>query len=247
MTDSEHRKHRREAITLVVEYDGADDFVTDVTENLSEGGTFVQTDRDLGLGTQVKLVLSFPGLIEPIKIPGVVRWSRQEGPEEERGVGIEFAAKGDLLEQINTIIDRIGSGDPSLIARVVRVLVVEDNPHVARLIREGLAGGTRRAFGDDTQFNYSKAANGSYAMEILESEEFDVLVIDVYLPVMDGPSVITAIRDNERIKDLPIIAVSAGGKAARKAALDAGADFFLEKPMRLREIIESMRKLMAPT
>ena len=46
------------------------------------------------------------------------------------------------------------------------------------------------------------------------------------------------------IQKLPIIAVSAGGDRARQFAMTAGADFFLDKPMRLRQIIETMQQLL---
>jgi len=245
MSDADNRRHRRESITLLVEYEGADDLFTDVTENLSNGGTFIRTTRELELGTEVKLSLSFPALLEPVRIPGVVRWTRG-GAEDDRGVGIEFIGGPDILEKVAELVDRIGAHDPALVGKVCRVLVVEDNPHVARLIREGLAGGTRRAF-EDVKFHFLNASNGSEALDKIRSERIDVLVIDIYLPVLDGASVIRQVRANPDTAKLPIIAVSAGGKAAKEEALEAGADFFLAKPMRLREIIESMRRLMPPT
>ena len=69
---------------LFVEYEGADDLVGDFTENLSSGGTFVSTARPLPIETRVRLVLSFPGLLEPISIEGVVRWHRSD---EDGGSG----------------------------------------------------------------------------------------------------------------------------------------------------------------
>jgi uncharacterized protein (TIGR02266 family) len=245
MADHDQRRHRRESITLIVEYEGASEMVMDVTENLSERGTFVRTTRAFEVGTEIKLVLSFPGLVEPVRLPGVVRWTRG-GSDEERGVGIQFVADDEMLASVSAILDRIGAGDPELINQVVRVLVVEDNPHVARLIREGLTGSSQREFGSDIQFHFLNASNGRDALETLREGSVDVLVIDIYLPIMDGATVIAAVREDAALEALPIIAVSAGGKAARQAALEAGADFFLEKPMRLREIIESMRKLMPP-
>ena len=73
---ADQRKSDREPVTLFVEYEGADDLVGDYTENLSSGGTFVATNRALPIGQQIKLVLSFPGLLEPIAIEGTVRWTR---------------------------------------------------------------------------------------------------------------------------------------------------------------------------
>jgi DNA-binding response OmpR family regulator len=51
-------------------------------------------------------------------------------------------------------------------------------------------------------------------------------------------------RGRKELEKIPVIAVSAGGKAAREMAQQAGADFFVEKPMRLREILETVRKLL---
>jgi CheY-like chemotaxis protein len=48
------------------------------------------------------------------------------------------------------------------------------------------------------------------------------------------------------LSKLPIIAVSGGGTAARNAAIDAGADLFLDKPMRLKQVIETIQRLMIP-
>jgi uncharacterized protein (TIGR02266 family) len=247
MTDSgQRRKHAREPIALLVEYEGAQELIGDFTENLSVGGTFVRTTRKLQVGEIVKLTLSFPGLLRPLRVAGVVRWVR-EGDGDDAGAGIQFSETPDVLKRVTDLLGRIRQGDPQLVSRVIRVLVVEDNVHVARLIREGLAGGTKRAFGGHLQFQFDNASNGREALDKLHSNPPDLLVIDVYLPVMDGPAVIRAVRSDDALRSLPIIAVSAGGSAAREEALKAGADFFLDKPMRLRQIIDSMRKLMPVT
>src|SRR4029079_16252828 len=85
----ERRKQVRHAISLVVEYDGADDLLADYTENLSTGGTFIHTRRQFQKGAEVRVVLSFPGLLQPILIDGVVLWTRTE-EEGEPGIGIQF-------------------------------------------------------------------------------------------------------------------------------------------------------------
>jgi uncharacterized protein (TIGR02266 family) len=244
MSDSDKRRHDRAPVALVVEYLDASDLVRDFTENLSAGGIFVQTPRELELGTQVQLTLSFPGLLRPIALTGVVRWLRAE-PEDDRGVGIEFVDYTEEMHaQLAELIDGITAGDPGVMNRVLRVLVVEDNPHVAQLIRDGLQGGVRRAFGENLTFEFETAGNGREALDRLEASRFDALIIDIYLPVLDGNQVIRAVRADERLCELPIIAVSAGGSAARQGAVAAGADFFLDKPMRLKEILVTMQRLM---
>jgi CheY-like chemotaxis protein len=190
------------------------------------------------VGSAVRLALSFPGLVESITIDGVVRWGRAG---DEPGVGIEFLAT-EGQRRLATLIERIRARDPRVVARVVRVLVVEDNPHVAAFIGEGLAGSSRRSA--DVSFAVRTATNGKDALALLEQERFDALIIDVYLPVIDGAHVIEQLRQRLGLRDLPVIAVSAGGEAARTAALAAGANIFIDKPMRLRQVIDTMRTLL---
>jgi uncharacterized protein (TIGR02266 family) len=244
------RHSDREPVTLFVEYEGADDLVGDYTENLSSGGTFVATNRELPIGTQIHLVLSFPGLIEPIAIEGTVRWTRKGNPDsavvtpgEEAGAGLEFAP-GPARDQLASIVSRITQRDPKTVSRLYRVLVVEDNKHVASLINDGLKGASRREFGGGVTFAIRNAEDGRQAVEMLRRETFDALIVDVYLPVIDGARVIQTARGELGLVELPIIAVSAGGDQARKSALEAGANIFLDKPMRLRQVIETIQKLL---
>ncbi|MDQ3364660.1 MAG: response regulator [Myxococcota bacterium] len=245
MSDSdEKRRDSRESVTLCVEYEGADDLIGDYTENLSSGGTFVATNRDIPIGTRIQLVLSFPGLLEGISIEGTVRWTRAlENEEGEPGAGIEFEA-GPGRDALASIIERIRSGDPKTVSRMFRVLVVEDNRHVAALIQEGIRGSMRREYGGGVSFVFRDAVDGREAVEILRRETFDALIIDVYLPILDGPRVIATARTELGLDKLPIIAVSAGGDAARRSALDAGANIFLDKPMRLRQVIDTIQRLL---
>jgi len=233
------RRHDRHPVVLRVEYDGADDLVGDYTDNLSLGGTFVATARELAPGTDVRLLLSFPGLLEPIVLDGAVRWTRSDG---ESGVGIEFL-DGPARRRLADIVERVRARDPRTVSRLIRVLVVEDNPHVANLIREGLHGSARRE-GEDLAFTFRTAVNGREALALLADEHFDAMIVDVYIPIVDGAHVIAAARRELGLRELPIIAVSAGGESARRAAVVAGADIFLDKPMRLRQVMDTMRALI---
>jgi CheY-like chemotaxis protein len=103
----------------------------------------------------------------------------------------------------------------------------------------------RRDFGGGVSFIFKGAEDGRTAVELLRREQFDALIIDVYLPVVDGPRVISTARTELKLTDLPIIAVSAGGDAARRSALEAGANIFLDKPMRLRQVIDTIQRLLS--
>lgn len=234
------RREPRTPIVLRVDYEGPDELVFDYTDNLSSRGIFLKTERTFSVGDRIRLMLSFPGLLKPIGIDGTVRWIRDG---DDNGVGVEFD-EGEGRDTVEALIDRVRQRDPALVNRLVRVLVVEDNPHVARLIRAGMLGSSERYFGHRLAFNFRTAANGREALDHLENETFDALIIDVYLPILDGANVIAHVRASESLRHLPVIAVSAGGDSARESALAAGADFFLPKPMRLRQILETMAQLL---
>ncbi len=239
----DRRREPREPLTLKVEYADARELVSDFTENISTGGTFVLTSRELGEGTEVRLVLSFPGLLKPLPLTGRVKWTR-DTPPEMRGVGVAFdPIDTEGLARLGEIVARLAAGDPSLVVRTLRVLVVEDNPHVATLIREGLRGTSRRELGGRVSFECEAVGNGKDALALVRSQPFDVLIVDVYLPILDGAQVIRQVRADPALRGMPIVAVSGGGPPAREAALAAGADFFLEKPMRLADIFTTMRRL----
>jgi uncharacterized protein (TIGR02266 family) len=234
---SERRVDPRFAVTLRVDYDDADDLITDYTQNLSTGGACIASSRELPVGTEIRLALSFPGLVEPIRVAAIVRWARGG---TEAMLGVEFA-DAEVREELATFIARIRNGDPALVQRALKVLVVEDNPHVAELLR--VAFGNPKNLGPELTIDCRFVGDGRAALEAVQQTRFDAMIVDVYLPVLDGPKLITAIRQDMRSK-LPIIAVSAGGDQAHRAAMAAGADIFIDKPMRLRRVIETMRSIM---
>jgi CheY-like chemotaxis protein len=228
-------------VELVVEYDDAEDLLGDFADNLSSGGTFVATERELPIGAPVELALTFPGLVKPIAIDAVVRGTRRD-VDAPIGADLEFDVGGRAA--LAAQIERIRARDPELLARLFRVLLVEDNRHIAALIQNGLSAAIRREFRGGVAFAFRGAEDGRTAVEILHHEAFDALIVDVYLPVLDGPHVIAEARSELGLSDLSIIAISAGGDAARKAALRAGANTFLDKPMRLVEMTAVVKRLL---
>ena len=233
----------RQPVTLVVDYEGADELCRDYTENLSTGGVFIHTDRDLVLGDTINLMLSFPRLLTPLCITGIVRWIRPVA-EDDNGVGIEFVDFGEeARSQLETILHHVKDGDPVYVEDSLRVLLCEDNPHIAKLISEGLAP----VRFSNTPLDIVSVTNGKAALQAILAGNFDIVVMDANLPIMDGATVIRRLRQQEHCKSLPVIVVSAGGPAVGEEVLAAGADFFLAKPMRLRQIVDTMRRLLAPT
>jgi type IV pilus assembly protein PilZ len=240
--DRERRGGARTALTFKVEYADADDLFVDFSENISRGGMFVLTDRELHIGDPVRLILSFPGLLRPMPLAGEVKWVRRE-PPDQRGVGIEFDPSSEALGRLGQVVERLSAGDATLLTRVVEVLVVDDNPLVSTLIRDGLTAGANRELKDRVSFRFHEAKDGRAAVELLRRHRVDLVILDVYLPVLDGVQVIREARAEGLLDGVPVIAVSGGGTEARTAMLAAGADFFIDKPMRLADIVATMRRL----
>jgi uncharacterized protein (TIGR02266 family) len=225
----------RESVTLVIEYQNSEELIEDLTVNLEQGGTFVHTERGFEEGTLVDLVLRFPGLLRPVQIAGEVRWfSEQEG-----GVGIEFVDFDDAARaRLTSAMKRIRQQDPAYVGRPARVLVVDDNMHIVRLIRDGLQKGGRRAFQEKIAFEFAVAESGAEALMLLEGIEFDIVIADLYLPMADSQPLVSHIRKHARqkIASMPIIAMVAAAQGSKEEAVNAGADLFVKKPVRLKQL-----------
>jgi CheY-like chemotaxis protein len=131
--------------------------------------------------------------------------------------------------------------------RIIRVLLIEDNPHVAELITDGLDGAARREMAGRIAFLFDVVGDGQMALERLQQVDPDLIICDVYMPVMDGAAFLRHLRTHKQAARTPVIALSAGGPAAREAAMDAGADVFLDKPIRLNEVLAAAARLLNAT
>ena len=103
--------------------------------------------------------------------------------------------------------------------RIVRVLLVEDNPHVAELITDGLDGAARRDLAGRVAFIFDVVGDGQMALERLGEIDPDLIILDVYMPVMDGAAFLRHLRARPQQSSTPVIALSAGGPAAREAEI----------------------------
>ena len=89
------------------------------------------------------------------------------------------------------------------------------------------------------------ARNGKKAVERAQKSHPDLLMLDIQMPEMDGLEAIRRIRADEAIKTIPIIAVTALVMPGdRERCLDAGANAYLSKPVRLRELNAVIEKLL---
>jgi CheY-like chemotaxis protein len=239
---SEHVSDIQSQAALQIDYPSREAFLEEYDREFVDGRAAVEVEKPLACQERVELWVTFPGLRAALRLRGLVT-SVEEGAGHRPTLNIELHVRSSAWPKLQQMVERIRAADPSLVAPVVRVLLVEDNPHVARLIREGLDAYCSRS-GQEQDFDISVADNGKQALAHLEAAPCDVLVSDVYLPVLDGVQLFTAIRNNARLQRLPIIAMSAGGEEVRERALAAGADCFLEKPLLLADVLGAVRRVL---
>jgi two-component system chemotaxis response regulator CheY len=248
----DRRTSPRRDIILRVDYDDAAEFWSDYTENLSVGGTFILTNQQFERGDEVSFGISFPGLLEPIKLRGEVVWRRPPGRSDRDappGIGVRFLFRDDTERRVvEAAIQRIlygDDGEESDRLAAFTILLAEDNHLVCELFSYGVQKLARETFKTPTRIDVVEAADGASAWDKLQAGRFDLVVLDMYLPVLGGAEIIERMRSSERYKRTPVLAISAGGRSARKSALVAGADMFLDKPVTLIEVLATIKRLLS--
>jgi type IV pilus assembly protein PilZ len=114
--DNDRRREARAPIELKVEYKRLNTFFYDYTKNISKGGTFIKTERPLGIGTVFLFKLTVPQQPDPLELRGEVRWIVKEGeplppqaaPGHEPGMGIRFVYdSGDQRRGLERFVEKM--------------------------------------------------------------------------------------------------------------------------------------------
>lgn len=112
----------------------------------------------------------------------------------------------------------------------IRVLVVDDEPQIHRVLRPALTA---------CGYDVLEATTGRDALKIIASAAPDIVILDLGLPDIDGKDVL---RQARSFSKAPIVILSARDREADKiAALDSGADDYVEKPFGIGELLARMR------
>ena len=238
--DRERRAHPRFPLILAVQYLGAES-VLDYTENLSAGGLFVRTDREFEVGERVTLVVSFPQLLEPVELTVEVVRRRDASPETPSGVAVRVPAElADHRAKLADVARRVSGArrnDPSF-----RILLVEDNALVASMYAAAL----RRLSETDSMpgLGIEVASDGASAYDrLLRSPPVDVVITDVFMPVLSGISMIEKIRAEPALAHLPVVVITSGGDAERERLATLGVVHFLRKPVSYQDLATTIRTL----
>ncbi len=146
----------------------------------------------------------------------------------------------DSPDTVATGGDAAGAGAPGHPV-AGRILVVEDDQH-SRALMQAILGG------DGYQLSF--AEDGGRAETLLGGAPFDLIVLDIQLPVANGFHLASRIRAGEIAgcrADVPILAVTAFAmRGDRERVLDAGIDGYLSKPIDIVEVRSEIRRLIGP-
>jgi len=119
---------------------------------------------------------------------------------------------------------------------MAKILIVEDNEMnrdmlSRRLIRKG--------------FEIVMAEDGRKGVEMSKSENPDLILMDLSLPIMDGWQATTSIKNDDQTKNIPIIVLTAHAMAGdREKALDAGADEYDTKPIEFKRLLGKIKEFL---
>mgnify|MGYP003580003125 CR=1 FL=1 len=119
-----------------------------------------------------------------------------------------------------------------------RILIVEDSPTMRQLLVFAL----RRLAGVDIV----EAQDGMDGLRKLSSDHYDLALIDINMPVMDGLKLIGLMRGEEQLRDVPVVVITTeGAEQDRERALRLGANEYLTKPIQANRVLAVVRDLLA--
>jgi CheY-like chemotaxis protein len=209
------------------------------TTELTRDTVVVRTDERLSRGDVVSLRLSFRQLLAPVQLaarvvaidpgfghgyfPGVTLALESPTPEQQ-----------EHLARIIGAIDDGAAGEPP----TCRVLVVEDS----QLMREHIETRAERATDDSVRVIVDTADTPERALELLGANSYALAIVDLFLPDRTGDKLVRTIR-KRGLDQLAVIGCSVGGAEARTAFLDAGADLYLDKPVKVKDVFATVQRL----
>jgi CheY-like chemotaxis protein len=220
--------------------------VTHTVEVSSQRLVLEDLGDDLDRGADVAVHLSFPRLIAPLEVRGTVGDRHaSEAPGDLATVAVDLVFRSPREQaDVDALLARL-TGEPRHAAPTdgeYRVLLVEDNA----LIRDMFAFGVRKYFQSrQSHVVVDLAPDGAQAWDMVTGIRYDLLIVDYYLPVLDGSKLVARLRGDERVSATPVVAISAGGAEARHAMLGAGADLYLDKPIVLKDLFAMLERLTA--
>jgi uncharacterized protein (TIGR02266 family) len=240
---TEKRAHPRFPLILAVDYPGAASTVRDYTENLSAGGLFIRTEREFEIGDRLALLLSFPDLLEPAELEVEVVRLRRGGGSQPPGVAVWIPP--DRMDDRRRLerLSAAAAAQAEASRPAYRVLLVEDNSLVAAMYASALRRLAASEGLGGLAVDVAVDGNEAFA-RLLAQPPIDLIITDVYMPVMTGFALVEKVRAEPRLRHLPIVVISSAGDEERERVSRLGANFFLQKPVKYQDIVTTVRTLI---
>jgi uncharacterized protein (TIGR02266 family) len=238
----ERRSHPRFPLILTVQYlDAAS--VLDYTENLSASGLFIRTERSFAAGERTTLVVSFPQLLEPVELTVEVVRQRDGDTASPGGVAVRIPDdmpdhRAKLAEVARRIATAARIPEPTF-----RILLVEDNALVAQMYAAALRrlSDTDKIAGLGVELCHDGAAAWD---RLVRKPQIDLLITDVFMPILSGIELIERLRDEPNLEHLPVVVITSGGEKERAALQELGVTLFLHKPVKYPDLADTVRFLL---
>jgi two-component system, OmpR family, phosphate regulon response regulator PhoB len=117
-----------------------------------------------------------------------------------------------------------------------RVLIVDDDPDIVRLVTYNL---------NHAGFQSLTAATGRNALEVIRKQPPDLIILDLMLPDVDGMEVCRSLRQHPLTRKIPIIMLTARGEEIdRVVGFELGADDYVQKPFSMRELVLRVKSVL---
>ena len=122
-----------------------------------------------------------------------------------------------------------------------KILAVDDEPDFELLIKQRFRQRIRKG---DLAFRFAR--NGEEALAVLEEEpDIGLLLLDINMPVMDGLKLISLIRGEDSLRQIPIIVITTeGANEDRERAIALGANEYLTKPIQANKVLRIAQSLL---
>jgi len=174
--------------------------------------------------------------------------TRADDLRRARGLGLECCLvkplkRFELIRAVQQVVDSTVPCEDAVasaaepVNRPLRILLVEDSPDNRLLVHAYLRG---------TPHEVTDAENGEIALEAFRRERFDLVLMDMQMPVMDGFTATRLIREWERDRNAaptPVVALSANAlREEIQRSLDCGCDAYITKPVRKALLLETVSK-----